>query len=363
MNILTFGEALLHIKPKRDLLFRQSLPGTLRAGFGGAEANVAVSLSILGNNAFFMTSLPKNKIVDSLLASLKSAGVNTDYINFTKYGRLGIYFTEPGTNQRPSEVIYDRAYSAISLAKTDEYDFDKALEGIDWVHVTGITPALSENAYKSCLALVTKAKKKKITISCDLNFRKKLWNWEPRVKQTDLAKECMSKLLPFINLLIANEEDAENVLGIQAKESDAKSGRINISGYEEVAKKIVKTFPNIKKVAFTLRESISASHNNWGGMLFDAKVNKSYFAPLDNEKKYAPYEIRNIIDRVGAGDAFAAGLIHALNSRDYSAPEKAISFAVAASCLKHSIQGDFNYSTLKQIESLLKGNSTGRIQR
>jgi len=363
MNILTFGEIMMHIKPKANLLFSQSLPGTLHVGFGGAEANVAVSLSILENNAKFMTSLPKNKVVDSLLSTLKSTGVNTSCINFTKYGRLGIYFTEPGANQRPSEVVYDRAYSAISLAKPDEYNFDKALEGVNWVHLSGITPALSENAYKSCLELAKKAKKKKVIISCDLNFRKKLWNWKPRVNQSDLAKECISKILPFVNLVIANEEDAENIFGIRAKDADVKAGKFNASGYEEVAKKIIKAFPNINKVAFTLRESISASHNNWGGMLYDAKGNKSYFAPVDVKGNYTPYEIRNIVDRVGAGDAFGAGLIHALNSPDYQSPAKAIAFAVAASCLKHSIQGDFNYTRLGEIKSLLKGNTTGRIQR
>jgi 2-dehydro-3-deoxygluconokinase len=249
------------------------------------------------------------------------------------------------------------------LARPDEYDFDNALHGIKWLHVSGITPAISEMAYRSTLALVERAKKKEITVSCDLNFRKKLWKWRPGFPPEQLAQECMALILPHVDLVIGNEEDAGNVLGIHAEGTDVEQGQIQAEAYEQVARKVIERFPNVSRVAFTLRESISADHNNWGAMLFDVELDGAFFAPLDDLGRYWPYDIRDIVDRVGAGDSFAAGLLHALNTGEFGDPQKAIQFATAASCLKHTIHGDFNYVTKEEVAALAAGAATGRVQR
>jgi 2-dehydro-3-deoxygluconokinase len=270
---------------------------------------------------------------------------------------------EVGANQRGSTVLYDRSHSAISLAGAQEYDFATALAGIQWVHVTGITPALSETACRANLELLKQAKKRGASVSCDLNFRKKLWNWRSGTKPRELARECMAEVLPYVDLVIANEEDAADVLDIHAEGTDVTLGRIAAAAYEQVAHQIIARFPNVSRVAITLRESLSADHNNWGAMLFDAKLGLAFFAPLNSRGEYEPFEIRDIVDRVGGGDSFAAGLLYALNSNDFADPQSAISFAVAASCLKHSVQGDFNYVTRDEVVALVGGNTSGRVQR
>jgi 2-dehydro-3-deoxygluconokinase len=280
-----------------------------------------------------------------------------------KEGRLGIYFLESGANQRSSNVIYDRAGSAVSLAAPVEYDFAAALQDVNWVHITGITPSLGKEAYESTLALAKAAKENGASVSCDLNFRKKLWLWRPGTSNKELARECMSTILPYVDVVIGNEEDASDVLDIQAEGTEVEAGEINAAAYEQVARTIVERFPNVRQVAITLRESISASHNNWGAMLYDVASETAHFAPLNADGAYEPYEIRDIVDRVGGGDSFGAGLIHALNSDDYSAPDMAIRFAVAASCLKHSIKGDFNFVTLPEVEALVAGQASGRVRR
>jgi 2-dehydro-3-deoxygluconokinase len=260
-------------------------------------------------------------------------------------------------------VIYDRDASAVSLAAAEEYDFSAALAGVLWLHVTGITPAIGEAACRANLALAQRAKATGVTVSCDLNFRKKLWNWQPGTPPKQLARECMSELLPHVDLVIANEEDAADVLDIHARGTDVAAGRIDAAAYAGVAEQIVARFPSVRRVAITLRESISADHNNWGAMLFDAASGQAHFAPLDAGGTYQPYEIRDIVDRVGSGDSFAAGLLCALNTPELALPGKAIAFAVAASALKHTIQGDFNYVTRGEVLTLLAGNATGRVQR
>lgn len=360
---LAFGEIMARIAPPGGLRWLQALPGAVQVTWGGGEANACASLALLGQQARYLTALPRTPIAEALVTTLRGLGVDTSHILWRKEGRLGLYFVEGGANQRASTVVYDRAYSAISLAEPDEFDFAAALKDVRWLHVTGITPAISAAACRSNLALASQAKQAGVTISCDLNFRKKLWNWDPTKKPTALARERMTELLPFVDLVIANEEDAADVLGIHAAQTDVASGKIDAAAYTSVAEQIVTRFPNVKHVAITLRESISANHNNWGAMLYVAAEKKSYFAPLDENGHYQPYEIHNIVDRVGAGDSFAAGLLYALNSSDFAAPAKAISFAVAASCLKHSIQGDFNYVTRDEITALLSGNASGRVQR
>jgi 2-dehydro-3-deoxygluconokinase len=276
---------------------------------------------------------------------------------------LGIYFLEGGANQRASQVIYDREASAVALATPEEYDFDAALAGVQRLHITGITPALSENAFRTTLALVQQAKVRGVTVSCDLNFRKKLWRWRAGTDPKSLARECMTQILPQVDLAIGNEEDAEQVLGIKAAGTVVEQGRLEPTAYAAVARQVHVRFPNIKQVAITLRESISASHNNWGALLLDAEADKTFYAPLDEDGNYRPYEIRDIVDRVGGGDAFAAGLLYALDSEGHADAPTALAFAVAASCLKHSIPGDMNYATVEEVQTLASGIASGRVQR
>lgn len=360
---LGFGEIMARIAPPGHLRWRQALPGRVEVTWGGGEANVCASLAMFGQRVRYMTALPRQAIAESLVATLRGLGVDTSQILWRGQGRLGLYFVETGANQRGSTVLYDRADSAVSLAEPDEYAFAAALEGVHWLHVTGITPSLSAAACRANLELVRRAKQAGASVSCDLNFRKKLWNWRPGTDKKALARECMSEVLQHVDLVIANEEDAADVLGIHAAGTDVERGTINAAAYEKVAREIVARFAGVSRVAITLRQSVSADHNNWGGMLFDTDADRAFLAPLDDRGHYCPYEIRNIVDRVGAGDSFAAGLIFALNSEKYCQPQQAIGFAVAASCLKHSIQGDFNYVTVAEVEALAGGNATGRVQR
>jgi len=361
--ILTFGEVMLRVAPAGNLRFRQAVPGQVDLTFGGGEANVAASLALMGDEVAYLTAIPDHAMTQSLLGDLRRVGVDVSRVLMRDEGRLGIYFLETGANQRSSNVIYDRSHTAISLAAPTEYGFDAALQDATWVHITGITPSISENAFTSTLELARSAKAKGATVSCDLNFRKKLWRWQSGTEPKALAAECMGQILPFVDVVIGNEEDASDVLGIEAEGTEVEAGQINAAAYEEVARTIIGRFPNVSRVAITLRKSISASHNNWGAMLFDREADKAFLAPLDDEGAYQPYEIHNIVDRVGGGDSFGAGLIHALNSADYAAPDMAIRFAVAASCLKHSIKGDFNYVTLGEIEALVAGQASGRVRR
>lgn len=360
---LAFGEIMARLAPEGRRRWRQSVPGRIEVTWGGGEANVCASLAMLGNEVRYLTALPNHALSQSLVATLRGFGVDTDHLLWREPGRLGLYFVEVGANQRGSTVLYDRENSAVSLAAPEEYDFGKALTGVHWLHVTGITPAISENAYRANLELVRQAKAAGVSISCDLNFRKKLWKWRPGVANKELARECMAQLLPHVDLVIGNEEDAADVLDIHAEGTDVVQGRIHDAAYEQVAREIVDRHPHVSRVAITLRQSLSADHNNWGAMLFDAAAGEAFFAPRTPAGKYAPYEIRDIVDRVGAGDSFAAGMLHALHSDDFAPPDRAIQFAVAASCLKHSVHGDFNYVTPAEVADLAGGNVTGRVQR
>ena len=342
--------------------FKQSLPGDVNLTFAGAEANVAASLSMLGGKARFVTAIPENDLTEACIASLKGIGIDTDHIVSAKEGRLGLYFLETGANQRPSRVIYDRDHSSVSLTPSSEYDWESIFDGATWFHTTGITPALSRTAANAAIEAARIANSKGITVSCDLNYRKKLWQWDKTKSASQLAEATMRELLPFVDVVIGNEEDASDVLGIEAENTDVQAGEIDAPKYVEVAEKIISQFPNVSKVAITLRESLSATHNNWGAMLYDRESNSAHFAPTSNGD-YQPYEIRNIVDRVGGGDSFGAGLIFALTTPELQNPKEAISFAVAASCLAHSVYGDFNYTTRAEVEALLKSGGSGRVVR
>jgi 2-dehydro-3-deoxygluconokinase len=363
MKIITFGEVMLRLAPPEFLRLRQNIPGCLDATFGGGELNVAVSVAIQGGQSAFLSVLPDNSITDAFVQELRKLGVSEELIIRSHRGRFGIYFVETGANQRGGTVTYDREGAAIAIANPEGYDWGKAFEGGTWLHVTGITPSLSEPAAKATRLALKNARERGLQISCDLNFRKKLWRWKAGTSPVDLARETMRGLMPLVDYIIANEEDADLALGIRAEETNVEAGELNAAAYEQVARQILSEFPNISGVAITLRESVSASHNNWGAMYYDAKAQKFHFAPTDADGVYSPYEIRNIVDRVGAGDSFAGALIFALNTPELAEFPTALQYAAAASCLKHSIKGDFNYVTRAEIESLMYGSGSGRVQR
>ena len=350
------------LAPDGKLRFSQALPGRLNVTFGGAEANVAVAVAGLGGQASFVTALPRNPIADACVARLRGLGVDTGNILRGKSGRLGLYFLEHGADQRPSSVVYDREGSAIAVTPPEQYAWPSILSGAAWLHVSGITPAVSRNAAQATQDAARAAKAAGLTVSCDLNFRKKLWNWEPTLAPRQLAQKTMRDLLPFVDLVIANEEDAADVLDIHAGDTDVQAGKVSVEKYPAVAREIVRQFPNVSRVAVTLRQSISASHNDWGAMLYVAAGERAFFAPL-RDGQYRPYEIRNIVDRVGAGDAFGAGLIFASLAPELDEPQTALSFATAASCLAHTIEGDFNFVTRAEVETLMKGSGSGRVVR
>ncbi|MFT6863557.1 MAG: 2-dehydro-3-deoxygluconokinase [Akkermansiaceae bacterium] len=360
-TIVTFGEIMGRLCPAGHKRFIQAMPGTHELTFAGAEANVAASLAILGAKARFATVLPNHTLGDACINTLRGIGVDTSEI-LRGGNRLGLYFVEKGANQRPGNVIYDREFSAISMAEPSDFDWERIYKDAVWMHTTGITPALSQKAFESTLAAVQAAKAAGLTVSCDLNFRHKLWRWERDTDPKVLARRCLEEILQSVDIVIANEGDADDVLGIAAEGSDVESGQLDTGRYPEVARRIVERFPNVRQVAITLRESISASHNNWGAMLYDVASGRDHFAPV-SEGSYTPYQIRDIVDRIGGGDSFGAGLIFALNQPELEAPEKALRFAVAASCLAHSVEGDFNFSTRSEVEGLMAGKASGRVIR
>ena len=339
MKTLTFGELMLRLAPNGYYRFFQN--DQMQATFGGGEANVAVSLANFGLDSAFVTKLPTHAIGQAAVNSLRYFGVDTSHI--VRGGdRVGIYYLEKGASQRGSVCIYDRAHSAIAEASPADFDWDSIFEGVDWFHFTGITPALGGALPEICEQACKAAKKRGVKISCDLNYRGKLWTREQ-------ARETMTRLCSYVDVCIANEEDAKDVFGIEAENTDITGGKLNKEGYVSVARKLAERF-GFEKVAITLRTSLSASDNNWAAMLFDGK--DSFFS-----REYA----LRIVDRVGGGDSFGGGLIYALlQGKDSRA---AIEFAVAASALKHSVEGDFNRVTVSEVEKLCKGDGSGRVSR
>ncbi len=341
MKFLTFGEIMLRLKaPGQERFFQTPM---LEATFGGGEANVAVSLANYGQDAGFLTVMPDNAIADACRKELRSFGVDVSRI-VKGEGRLGIYYLEGGANQLPSKVVYDRAYSAIALAKPGDIDWDKAFDGVEWFHITGITPAISESAMKLSIESVKEAKKRGITVSCDLNYRKNLWKYGVK------ASEAMREIAKYVDVAIANEEDVQKSLEITT-DVVVESGELDRAKYKALGDKVLTTYPDMKMIAITLRESKSADWNGWAACLNDRE---SFY-------ESRRYEIRDIVDRVGGGDSFAGGLIYGLNT--YDSKQKALEFAVAASCLKHSIIGDFNRVGVSDVEKLMGGDGTGRVQR
>lgn len=344
-KIVTFGEIMLRLATPGYLRFSQT--NELSATFGGGEANVAVSLANYGMDAEFVTRLPENDIAAACVKDLHKHGVKTDHI---VYGgdRMGIYFLETGAVARASKVVYDRAHSAISEIKPGMIDWKQVLAGADWFHWTGITPAISQGAADVCLEAIQTANRLGIPVSCDLNYRKNLWKYGKK------ASEVMPDLVAGCDIILGNEEDAEKVFGIKPEGFDvtATAGEVNAAEFESVCTQLMQRFPRARKVIITLRGSINANHNTWGGVLYDGK--QLFQSPR--------YDITHIVDRVGGGDSFMGGLIYGLLTYPQD-DQQALNFAVAASCLKHTIYGDYNEVTVKEVENLMKGDGSGRVSR
>ena len=340
-KVLTMGEIMLRLKTKGNERFFQS--PEFEATFGGGEANVAVSLANYKMPVEFLSVLPDNQIGDECIAELRRFGVGTEKI-LRKNGRMGIYYLETGANQRPSKVIYDRAGSTMAEAGCGDIDWESAFSDVDWLHITGITPAISQSAAELSIEAVKEAKKRDITVSVDLNFRKNLW------KYGVTASEVMKEITKYTDVVIGNEEDCQKSLGLQI-DVDVEEGSLDTEKYEKLTSSLLSEYPNVKKVAVTLRESHSADHNGWAACINNGSV---FYVSRK-------YEICDIVDRVGGGDSFAAGLIYGL--RSYETDTEALEFAVAASCLKHSIPGDFNRVSVKEVETLMRGDGSGRVQR
>jgi len=342
-KVITFGEIMLRLATPDYLRFSQS--NQFSATFGGGEANVAVSLANFGIPVDFVTRLPKNDIGKACMMDLRKYGVGTEKIVWGGE-RLGIYFLETGAVSRGSKVVYDRAHSSVSEIQPGMIDWEKVFDGARWFHWTGITPAISQSAADVCFEAIKKANELGITVSCDLNYRKNLW------KYGKTAEEIMPELVAGTDIILGNEEDAEKVLGIKPEGIDVTGGHVEGAAYESVSKQIMARFPRCKKVITTLRGSVNANHNSWSGVLWDGK--QLFEAPT--------YQITHIVDRVGGGDSFMGGLIYGLLSYKED-DQKALNFAVAASCLKHTIYGDFNQVTVDEVEKLMAGDASGRVAR
>jgi 2-dehydro-3-deoxygluconokinase len=350
-KIVTFGEIMLRLAPPGVQRFTQAR--SFEAIYGGGEANVAVSLANFGEPVEFVTRLPRNDLGDACLMSLRGYGIRTDHI--ARGGeRIGIYFLETGAAQRGSKVIYDRANSAFATIQIGTIDWKNVFEGADWFHWTGITPAVSQGAADVCREAIQAAREMGVTVSCDLNYRAKLWKWGKS------AGEVMTDLVGMCDVALGNEEDAEKVFGIKAPEADVIAGKVEAEPYRFVCEELAKKFPTLKTISITLRGSLSASHNTWSGVLWTRpepgrrEQGKFFCAPT--------YDILPIVDRVGGGDAFMGGLIYGL--RKYADdPQKALDFATAAACLKHSVPGDFNAVSVSEVEALMGGNASGRVSR
>lgn len=341
-RVVSFGEIMLRLSTPGYQRFSQAT--SFDATYGGGEANIAVSLSNYGMDSSFVTALPKNDIGRACHMDLRKYGVDTKHIQFGGE-RMGIYFLETGAVSRASKVVYDRAYSSFSDVKPGQFNWDEIFEGVTWFHWTGITPAVSQGAADACLEAIKAANKKGITVSVDLNYRKNLWNYGKT------AGDVMPELVAGCDVVLGNEEDAAMVLGIRPEGVDVTGGHVEAEAYRSVSQQIMKKFPRVKKVITTLRGSINANHNSWSGVLYDGK--NLFTAPT--------YQITHIVDRVGGGDSFMGGLIYGLLT--YKDDEKALQFATAASCLKHTVFGDFNQVSVEEVEKLMSGDASGRVSR
>jgi 2-dehydro-3-deoxygluconokinase len=341
-RVVTFGEVMLRLATPGFARFRQAMPGALNATFAGAEASIAASLAYLGVDVAFVTALPDHAIADACIADLRSLGVDTKHIRRTPDGRLGIYFLEHGVNQRGGNVLYDRQDSAVSVTSASAYDWDAIFADCEWFVISGITPAISRNAAEVVSFAVQEAIRRKIRVLCDMNYRSKLWRWEPSLAPRDLATRTMRGLLPHVSVFVGGSSDATALLGL-----------VGDQDLHALARRIVTEYPNLSHAAFTLRDGTTSVAQCFSGALYVAATDELHTTPC--------YTIFQLVDRLGAGDAFTAGLLFSL--MENADPQSAIAFATAAGCLAHSIEGDYNYSTRAEIEALMQGESGGRVSR
>jgi 2-dehydro-3-deoxygluconokinase len=361
-RIIAFGEIMARFSSPGYLRLTQCMPGALNVLFAGAEASVAMSIAHLGGRASFVTALPRHAIADACIATLRGVGVDTDRILRTDAGRLGLYFLEAGINQRPSQVIYDREGSSIALTPPDTYDWDAIFADAQWLVVSGITPALSRTAAETTLHALGEATQRGVRVLCDLNYRAKLWRWDPATPPRTLAMQTIRMMLPSVDLFIAGADEIEELLGDTALAPFDAAALDRESHFAAAAGRLVERYPRLTRVASTWRRSYSASSYELGGMLWDAAAGQHFSAPLVRDV-FEPYQVGQVVDRIGTGDAFTAALLHALTVPELSQSQTALSFATAAFCLAHSIDGDFNASTRAEIEALVDGDGSGRVQR
>ncbi len=354
-RVVALGEIMGRLSTPGYQRFTQAMPGHLTCLFAGAEANVVASLAYLGMDAALVTALPEHEIADACVAALRKLGVDTCHILRTASGRLGLYFLEQGANQRGGNVIYDREGSAIAITPASAYDWNAIFDQATWFHVSGITPAISRSAAEVAHVALEEASRRNLRISLDVNYRSKLWRWEPGTSPQTLASRTLAELLPYATVLIGGRADAAALLDIRPA-SDSASPEL------DVCRTLVARYPRLTHVAMSLREGLSAAKHRWGGMLYASDCDQAFFAPVGTGG-YEPYTIDHVVDRLGTGDAFAAGLIHALESEPNRDPASAIAFATAAGCLAHSIEGDFNLVSRTEIEALCHDPAPGRLQR
>lgn len=360
-TIVTFGETMTRLSSPGHRRIRQCLPGQLDASFAGAESNIASSVALLGGRSRFVTALPQNWLGDACVEFLRGFGVDTQNILRTDHGRMAQYFIETGAGLRPGRVLYDRDASSFSLTQGAAYDWNAILADAGWLVLSGISPALSAIAAEATLHAAREAKTRGVPVCCDLNFRSTLWKWQPGKTARELAREVMGRLMPHVDLLLTNPDQAYDVLGIPW-DGAPPAPPPPPDAYAASARAIARAHPHLKRIVFTMRESHSASRNALGALLLDVATDTVHLAPVVNGE-YAPYEMDHIVDRIGAGDAFAGGLLHALQTAGLDTPQRALDFAVASGALAHSIPGDINVVDRSEVEALMSGDRTGRVMR
>ncbi len=358
-----FGEIMLRLSPPGKKRLLQALPGPLEATFAGAEINVCADAAALGARTRVLTALPETPVSRAFAAQLAGMGCDVSAIHYAPAGRLGIFYSEPGSNMRPGNVIYDREGSAMALLPPEAYDFRTMLRGVTLLHLSGITPALSRNACDSTLALAAEAVKAGITLSVDLNYRGKLWNWEPGTEKKVLANRCMTGLVRSADIIIGSEGEIDSCFGISSGRPLMRSGKLDLDGCRKIVSGLSRKFPKAGFIAVPLVENISSDSCLWGGLLCDARTGNLFCAPLGGDGRFAPWEIRDIVDRFGAGDSFSAGLLYALHAEGLSSPETAVRFAAAEGALKYTIPGDYNVSSRTEVEHFMTGAAGGGIAR
>lgn len=360
--VVCFGEIMARLQPPGHLRFRQVMPGSLELTFAGAEANAAVMIAALGGRARFVTALPRNEIAEACLANLRAACVGVEDVVHANTGRMGLYFVEAGANQRGGNVLYDREGSSFCLAGPEAYDWPQLLRGAAWLHTTGIAAAVSRAAAEATVAAVAAARAAGVRVSFDINHRRKLWRWDPAQAPEELAQRTLARILPAVDLLIGNPADLAQAAGLEAPPPGSENSEEGRRGLVALARAVAKKFPRLQRIALSVRGGVSATHQRWGALLHGVADDSAWFAP-EAAGDFQPYDVSRVVDRLGTGDALAGALLFALETPELAAPESAIGFAAAASCLAHSIHGDFNYVTRAEVEALRRGGNGGGVSR